>query len=128
MRQAMRLKTILPAIAVVVVSFFVSLKTMDWLWPRDTVRAPVLVELPPLPPALVLGRRGRPDGGDGIQVGLVNGAPDLGQIGRQRGQIREISPAGLAHPAGTRTGQSVEPFRLERLPADTAKSRFHGHM
>jgi hypothetical protein len=51
MRQAMWLKTILPAIAVVVVSFFVSLKTMDWLWPRDTVRAPVLVELPPLPPA-----------------------------------------------------------------------------
>jgi len=51
MRQAMRLKTILPAIAVVVVSFFVSLKTMDWLWPRGTGAAPVLVELPPLPPA-----------------------------------------------------------------------------
>jgi hypothetical protein len=51
MRQAMRLKPILLAIAVVVVSFFVSLKTMDWLSPRGAVTAPVLVELPPLPPA-----------------------------------------------------------------------------
>src|SRR5436190_20249245 len=44
------LKTILTAMAVVVVSFFVSLKTMDWLSPRRG-GAPVLVELPPLPPA-----------------------------------------------------------------------------
>jgi hypothetical protein len=51
MRLAVRLKTILLAIAVVAVSFLVSLKTMDWLSPRGTVRAPVLVELPPLPPA-----------------------------------------------------------------------------
>jgi hypothetical protein len=47
----MRLKTILLGIAVVAVSFFVSLKTMDWLSPRGTVGAPVLVQLPPLPPA-----------------------------------------------------------------------------
>ena len=47
----MRLKTILLAIAVVAVSFFVSLKAMDWVSPRGTVRAPVLAELPPLPPA-----------------------------------------------------------------------------
>ena len=47
----MRLKTILLGIAVVAVSFFVSLKAMDWLSPRDTVPAPALVELPPLPPA-----------------------------------------------------------------------------
>jgi hypothetical protein len=51
MRLAMSLKTILLAIAVVAVSFFVSLKTMDWLSPRGQVNAPVLVELPPLPPA-----------------------------------------------------------------------------
>jgi hypothetical protein len=51
MRLAVNLKTILLAIAVVTVSFFVSLKTMDWLSPRGTVGAPVLVELPPLPPA-----------------------------------------------------------------------------
>jgi hypothetical protein len=51
MGLALRLKPILLAIAVVVVSFFVSLKTMDWLSPRGTVGAPVLVELPPLPPA-----------------------------------------------------------------------------
>src|SRR6266478_6699332 len=47
----MRLKTILLGIAVVAVSFFVSLKAMDWLSPRGTVGAPVLVELPPLPTA-----------------------------------------------------------------------------
>src|SRR3981189_986395 len=49
MRLAVRLKTILLAIAVVAVSFFVSLKTMDWLSPRGMVRAPVLVQLPPPP-------------------------------------------------------------------------------
>src|ERR1700720_857805 len=47
----MRLKTILVGIAVVAFCFFVSLKIMDWLSPSGTVRAPVLVELPPLPPA-----------------------------------------------------------------------------
>src|SRR4030081_1838347 len=51
MRLAVRLKTILLAIAVVAVSFFVSLKTMDWLSPRGTVAAPALAPLPPLPPA-----------------------------------------------------------------------------
>jgi hypothetical protein len=51
MRLPMRLKTILLATAVIAVSFLVSLKAMDWLSPRGTVTAPVLVELPPLPPA-----------------------------------------------------------------------------
>jgi hypothetical protein len=51
MRLALSLKTILIGIAVVVVSFLVSLKMMDWLAPRGTAGAPVLVELPPLPPA-----------------------------------------------------------------------------
>ena len=51
MRLAMSLKTILLAIAVVAVSFFVSLKAMDWLAPRGTTSAPVLVQLPPLQPA-----------------------------------------------------------------------------
>jgi hypothetical protein len=51
MRLAVSLKTILLATAVVVASFVVSLKTMDWLAPRGTVGAPVLVQLPPLPPA-----------------------------------------------------------------------------
>jgi hypothetical protein len=50
MRPAVSLKRILLGIAVVVVSFFVSLKAMDWVWPR-AVPGPVLVELPPLPPA-----------------------------------------------------------------------------
>jgi hypothetical protein len=44
----MRLKTILLAAAVIAVSFFISLKAMDWLSPRGG-NAPVLVELPPLP-------------------------------------------------------------------------------
>jgi len=51
MRLPMRLKTILFAIAVLAVSFLASLKAMDWLSPRGTAGAPVLVELPPLPPA-----------------------------------------------------------------------------
>jgi hypothetical protein len=47
----MRLKAILLAIAVIAVSFFLSLKAMDWLSPRGTVPAPALAQLPPLPPA-----------------------------------------------------------------------------
>jgi hypothetical protein len=44
----MRLKTILIAVAVIAVSFFISLKAMDWLSPGGG-DAPKLVELPPLP-------------------------------------------------------------------------------
>ena len=46
----MRLKTILLATAVIAVSFFVSLKAMDWLSPHSAGTAPVLVALPPLSP------------------------------------------------------------------------------
>jgi hypothetical protein len=51
MRLKLSLKTILLAVVVVAISFFVSLKAMDWLAPRGTAGAPVLVELPPLPQA-----------------------------------------------------------------------------
>src|SRR4051812_36392141 len=51
MRLPMHPKTILIAVAVVAVSFFISLKAMDWLAPGGAARAPVLTELPPLPPA-----------------------------------------------------------------------------
>ncbi|MFZ2159373.1 MAG: DUF4403 family protein [Bradyrhizobium sp.] len=51
MRLPINLKTTLLGVAVVAVSFFVSLKIMDWVAPRGTFRPPVLVELPPLPPA-----------------------------------------------------------------------------
>ncbi len=51
MRLPINLKMILLGVAALVVSFFVSLKTMDWVAPRGAVRAPVLVELTPLPPA-----------------------------------------------------------------------------
>src|SRR5947208_6556048 len=51
MRLRANLKTLLLAIAVLAVSFFVSLKAMDWLSPRGRVAAPVLAQLPPLPPA-----------------------------------------------------------------------------
>jgi Domain of unknown function (DUF4403) len=48
----MRLKIILPAIAVVAVSFFVSLKAIDWFSPRVAlVQQKTPAELPPLPPA-----------------------------------------------------------------------------
>jgi hypothetical protein len=43
-------KTILVAIAVVAVSFFVSLKAMDWLSLRGSSSPPAITELPPLPP------------------------------------------------------------------------------
>jgi len=45
----MHLNKILIGVAVVAVSFLISLKAMDWLAPRGG-GAPVLVELPPLPP------------------------------------------------------------------------------
>ena len=52
MRLPMHLKTILVGLAVIAVSFLVSMKAMDWLWPRaGSTAAPVLAELPPLPPA-----------------------------------------------------------------------------
>src|SRR5260221_1215404 len=51
MRPAVNLKTILLGIAIVTSSFFVSLKTMDWLWPRAAVMAPVLGDSPQLPTA-----------------------------------------------------------------------------
>ena len=51
MRLTKRLKAILIAIAVIAVSFLVSLKAMDWLSPRGTSGAPALAQLPPLPPA-----------------------------------------------------------------------------
>jgi Domain of unknown function (DUF4403) len=51
MRLPFRLQTILLAIAVIAVSFYASLKAMDWLSPRAKNAAPVVAELPPLPPA-----------------------------------------------------------------------------
>jgi hypothetical protein len=51
MRLAVSLKSILLAIAVIAVSFFVSLKAMDWLSPRGAIAPPPLAQLPPLPPA-----------------------------------------------------------------------------
>src|ERR1700694_5604027 len=50
MRLPMHLKTILIGMAILAVSFLISLKAMDWLAPRGSFRAPGLVELPP-PPA-----------------------------------------------------------------------------
>ncbi|MBR0936957.1 DUF4403 family protein [Bradyrhizobium jicamae] len=51
MRLPMRPRTILIAVAVVALSFLVSLKAMDWLGPRQNVPQPQLAQLPPLPPA-----------------------------------------------------------------------------
>jgi uncharacterized protein DUF4403 len=47
----MRLKVILLAVAVVAVSFFISLKAMDWLSPRGAIPQRTAADLPPLPPA-----------------------------------------------------------------------------
>ena len=51
MRLPMRPWTILIAVAVVAVSFLISLKAMEWFAPRATVQQPKLVEVPPLPTA-----------------------------------------------------------------------------
>lgn len=51
MHLPMRPRTILLAIAVVAVSFLVSLKAMDWLVPSANVAQPKLAQLPPLPQA-----------------------------------------------------------------------------
>jgi hypothetical protein len=51
MRLPMHPKTIAIAVAVIVVSFVVSLKVFDFVAPRGDLRAPTLVELPPLPAA-----------------------------------------------------------------------------
>lgn len=45
----MRLKFILIGLAVLAISFFASLKAMNWLWPHGAEK-PVLAKLPPLPP------------------------------------------------------------------------------
>src|SRR5437763_4120715 len=49
MRSAVSLKTILLGIAVIVVSFGVSLTAMNWLAPRGATPTPELAQLPPLP-------------------------------------------------------------------------------
>jgi hypothetical protein len=51
MHLPMRLRMALIAIAVVAVSFFISLKAMDWLSPRTALPKAAQVDLPPLPPA-----------------------------------------------------------------------------
>ncbi|WP_027556852.1 DUF4403 family protein [Bradyrhizobium sp. Cp5.3] len=50
MRLTLNLKTVLVAVAVIAGSFFISLKAMDWLSPSATGPAPVVAQLPPLPP------------------------------------------------------------------------------
>ena len=49
MRLALNLKTILLGVVILAASFFLSLKAMDWIWPRG-ISQPVLAKLPPLPP------------------------------------------------------------------------------
>ncbi|HUN98943.1 MAG TPA: DUF4403 family protein [Bradyrhizobium sp.] len=50
MRLPSRPKTILIAVVVVAISFYASLKVMDWLSPVAAVQGPKLTQLPPLPP------------------------------------------------------------------------------
>src|SRR3569623_2547412 len=46
----MRFKSLAIAVLVLIGSFFISLQAMDWMWPPRATK-PVLVKLPPLPPA-----------------------------------------------------------------------------
>jgi hypothetical protein len=76
-----------------------------------------------LPPTFPPGGTGRPGGGDSVQIGFVDGAPDIGQIGRHAGQIREIEATALALPARVRTDLGVKAHRPEQCSANTARSR-----
>jgi hypothetical protein len=49
MRLKFNLKTIALGVGILAVSFFISLKAMDWVSPRG-INKPVLAKLPPLPP------------------------------------------------------------------------------
>ena len=88
----MDLKTILIAIAVVAVSFLVSLKAMDWLSPRGG-GAPVLVELPPLPPAP---RSSRVMAPVAIALSAIRDAADRGTPKNLQRQGRQSGIAGAA--------------------------------
>jgi len=50
MRLDKRLKTIAIALGVIVISFLVSLKAIDWLSPGGAIKAPIIAEPKPLPP------------------------------------------------------------------------------
>ena len=47
----MKKRMILLGAAVLAASFFVGIKAIDWMAPREAIRPPPLAELPPLPPA-----------------------------------------------------------------------------
>ena len=49
-RMPLRPRTIAISVGVVVLSFLVALKAMDWLLPGGSLPGPALAELPPLPP------------------------------------------------------------------------------
>ena len=95
-------KTILIGVAVVAVSFLISLKAMDWLAPRGTVKPPALVELPPLPPAPRSSIVMAP-----IAVAL-SAIRDAADRGSPRILQRQGRKSGLADPAERR-------HRLDRL-------------
>jgi hypothetical protein len=60
--------------------------------------------------------------------GFMHEAPGSGLIWRQRGQIGEIEAAASPHATSCRARHGIEPHGPERLAADAANSRFHGHM
>ena len=98
----LNLKTILIAVAVIAVSFFVSLKAMDWLSPRGGGKAPVLAELPPLPPAT----RNLARAGAGFD--RADGDPRRRRARHRAHLRRQGRKSGLADPAECR-------HRLDRL-------------
>ena len=60
--------------------------------------------------------------------GIMKHAPGMGLVRRQGGQVGEVVTAASPHATSCRTRHGIEPHGPERLPADAAKSRFHGHM
>jgi hypothetical protein len=58
----------------------------------------------------------------------MNHASGAGLIWRQGGQIGEIEPTASPHATSCRARHGIEPHGPERLAADAAKPRFHGHL
>jgi len=70
-----KIRSVLVALAIVAISFAVSLKAMDWLSPRAAFKAPPLAQLPPLPPTT---RRSTIVAPIAISLGAIRDAAERG--------------------------------------------------
>jgi hypothetical protein len=96
--------------------------------PQGGFHSPHLGQFPAFAPAFSLRSADAAGDSDVGLDGIMNHAPGAGLIRRQRGQVGEIGTAASPHATSCRARHGIEPHVPERLAADAAKSRFHGHM